>query len=51
MKPRDPSENGTTGGSGPLNSDAACQQKQMVRWYQIHIIETEYIQNNELNYK
>ena len=24
MKPRDPKEKGTTGGTGPLNMDAAC---------------------------
>jgi len=28
MKPRDPIENGTTGGTGPLNNEAACNKKQ-----------------------
>lgn len=27
MKPREPKENGTTGGTGPLNIDAACNIK------------------------
>lgn len=25
INPRDPKENGTTGGTGPLNMDAACK--------------------------
>jgi hypothetical protein len=25
MKPSDPRENATTGGTGPLNNDAACK--------------------------
>lgn len=28
MKPRDPIEYGTTGGTGPLNNEAACIKKQ-----------------------
>lgn len=27
IKPRDPKENGTIGGTGPLNMDAACTKK------------------------
>lgn len=27
MKPREPKENGTTGGTGPLNIEAACNIK------------------------
>jgi hypothetical protein len=27
INPRDPKENGTTGGTGPLNMDAACKFK------------------------
>lgn len=27
IKPNDPRENGTTGGIGPLNNDAACTKK------------------------
>lgn len=27
MKPKEPSANATTGGTGPLNSEAACKLK------------------------
>lgn len=29
MKPREPNENGTTGGTGPLNIEAACKMKML----------------------
>ena len=29
MKPRDPIENGTTGGTGPLNNEAACNKNEV----------------------
>lgn len=30
MKPREPKENGTMGGTGPLNIDAACKNKNVI---------------------
>lgn len=29
INPKDPRENGTRGGTGPLNNDAACSKKKI----------------------
>lgn len=39
MKPKEPRENGTTGGTGPLNIDAACNIKEEIY---IHIQTAEH---------
>lgn len=38
IKPKEPRENGTMGGTGPLNIDAACTSErwlQLEKWFQI----------------
>lgn len=39
MNPREPNENGTIGGTGPLNIEAACKEESII--YSINMISAE----------
>ena len=41
MKPSDPMANATTGGTGPLNNDAACHEIKSIASFSSSTAETE----------